>query len=62
MTRLQNRNGHARVASNSHTLTREEGRKNLESYKNIEGLPVGDAPDGFVDKCSPVEKSVEDTP
>jgi hypothetical protein len=28
---------------------REERRKYLESYKNIEGLPVSDAPAGFVD-------------
>jgi hypothetical protein len=28
---------------------REKLRKYLESYKNIDGLPMGDTPAGFVD-------------
>jgi hypothetical protein len=60
--RLEDTNRDLRVRPDSDGLTPEMRRKNLKSDKNIDGLPIGDAPPRTCRQCKPINQRTKAPP
>jgi hypothetical protein len=60
--RVKNMNRNLRVRPNSEGLTSRIRRKNLMSYINVVGLPVGNTPPRTGGQCKPVNHRTKGHP